>query len=82
MAIVENKYCILYNNDKSIRELFFGLNQSINTSLNIFGTNNYQDLVDYIYDNNLYEDENTRIDYKTLKFVEDSVEETLLNYDD
>jgi len=58
MAIVQNKYCVLYNNDKSIRELFFGLNQSINTSHNIFGTENYQDLVDYINNNNLYEDEN------------------------
>jgi len=82
MAIVQNKYCVLYNDDKSIRELFFSLNQSINTKHNIFGTDNYQDLVDYINNNNLYEDENTIIDYEKLKSVEDSVEETLFNYDD
>lgn len=82
MAIVQNKYCVLYNDDKSIRELFFGLNQSINTSHNIFGTENYQDLVDYINNNNLYEDENSFVDYKRLKNVENSVEETLFNYDD
>ena len=82
MAILQNKYCVLYNDDKSIKELFFGLNQSINTPHNIFGTNNYQDLVDYINNNNLYEDENSLVDYEKLKKVEDSVEETLFNYDD
>ena len=82
MAILQNKYCVLYNDDKSIKELFFGLNQSINTPHNIFGTNNYQDLVDYINNNNLYEDENSLVDYEKLKKVEESVEETLFNYDD
>jgi hypothetical protein len=82
MAVVQNKYCVLYNNDKSIIELFFDVNQSINTPHNIFGTDNYQDLVDYINNNNLYEDENSFVDYKRLKNVENSVEETLFNYDD
>ena len=82
MAIVLNKYCVLYNDDKSIKALFFGSNQSVNTPHSIYATNNYQDLVDYINDNNLYEDENTFIDYKKLKRVEESVEQTLLNYDD
>ena len=82
MAILQNKYCVLYNDDKSIIELFFNVNQSINTPHNIFGTDNYQDLVDYINNNNLYEDENSFVDYKRLKNVEDSVEETLFNYDD
>ena len=82
MAIVQNKYCVLYNDNKSIKELFFDVNQSINTPHNIYGTNNYQDLVDYINNNNLYEDENTIIDYEKLKKVEEGVEETLFNYDD
>jgi len=82
MAIVQNKYCVLYNDDKSIRELFFGLNQSINTSHNIFGTENYQDLVDYINNNNLYEDENSFVDYEKLKKLEEGVEETLFIYHD
>ena len=82
MVVVQNKYCVLYNDDKSIKELFFGLNQSIYTPHNIFGTNNYQDLVDYINNNNLYEDENSLVDYEKLKRVEDSVEETLFKYDD
>jgi len=82
MAVVENKYCVLYNNDKSIKELFFGLNQCIATPHNIYGTDNYQDLVDYINNNNLYEDENSLVDYKRLEEVQDSVEETLFNYDD
>ena len=82
MTIVEKKYCVLYNDDKSIKCLFFGLNQSINTTHNIFGTDNYQDLIDYIYDNNLYEDDNSLINYSKLKIVEDSVEQTLFNYND
>ena len=72
MAIVLNKYCVLYNDDKSIKALFFGSNQSVNTPHSIYGTNNCD----------LYEDENTFIDYKKLKRVEESVEQTLLNYDD
>ena len=82
MAIVVNKYCVLYNNDKSIKGFLFGANQSVNTTHNIFGTNNYQDLVDYINQNNLYEDENSLVDYKELKNVEEGVEETLFSYDD
>ncbi len=82
MAILQNKYCVLYNDDKSIRELFFGLNQSINTPHNIFGTDNYQDLVDYINNNNLYQDENSLIEYEKLKKLEEGVEETLFSYDD
>ena len=82
MAIVQNKYCVLFNDDKSIIELFFDVNQSINTPHNIFGTENYQDLVDYINNNNLYEDENSFVDYEKLKKLEEGVEETLFNYDD
>ncbi len=82
MAIVQNKYCILFNDDKSIKELFFASNQSINTRDNIFGTNNYQDLVDYINNNSLYEDENSLIEYEKLKNIEEGVEETLFSYDD
>lgn len=82
MAIVEKKYCVLYNDDKSIKEFFFGINQSINTPHNSFATDNYQDLVDYIYNNNLYEDKNTYIDYLKLKKIEQSVEQTIFNYDD
>ena len=82
MAIVEKKYCVIYDDDKAVKYLFFGLNQSINTPHNAFGTNVYQDLVDYIYDNNLYEDDKSNIDYKALKETEESVEETLFKFDD
>lgn len=82
MAIVVNKYCVLYNNDKSIKGFLFGANQSVNTTHNIFGTNNYQDLVDYIYNNNLFQDNHTNIDYKKLKRIEENVEQTLFNFDD
>jgi hypothetical protein len=82
MAIVVNKYCVLYNNDKSIKGFLFGANQSVNTTHNIFGTNNYQDLVDYIYNNNLFQDNHTNIDYNKLKRIEENVEQTLFNFDD
>tara|TARA_R110001592_G_scaffold225319_1_gene481138 strand:- start:237 stop:485 length:249 start_codon:yes stop_codon:yes gene_type:complete len=82
MAIVEKKYCVIYNDDKSIKEFFFGINQSINTPHNSFGTDNYQDLVDYIYNNNLYENDESYIDYSKLKNIEQSVEQTIFNYDD
>ncbi len=82
MAIVVNKYCVLYNDDKSIKGFLFGTNQSVNTPHNIFGTNNYQDLVDYIYNNNLFQDIHTHIDYNKLKRIEENVEQTLFNFDD
>jgi hypothetical protein len=82
MAIIEKKYCVLYNSDKSILTLLFSKNQSINTLHKSFGTDSYQDLVDFIYNNNLYEDDKSNINYKKLNRVEENVEETLLKYDD
>tara|TARA_B110000977_G_scaffold43781_1_gene59387 strand:- start:5455 stop:5703 length:249 start_codon:yes stop_codon:yes gene_type:complete len=82
MAIIEKKYCVLYNSDRSILTLLFSKNQSINTLHKSFGTDSYQDLVDFIYNNNLYEDDKSNINYKKLNRVEENVEETLLKYDD
>jgi|TARA_R110000803_G_C11947933_1_gene317337 hypothetical protein len=82
MAIIEKKYCVLYNSDKSILTLLFSKNQSINTLHKSFGTDSYQDLVDFIYNNNLYEDDKSNINYKKLNRLEENVEETLLKYDD
>jgi hypothetical protein len=48
----------------------------------VFETDTYNELVNYIYDENLYEDKNSYIDYETLKQVEVNVKETLLKYDD
>jgi hypothetical protein len=47
-----------------------------------FGTDSYQDLVDFIYNNNLYEDDKSNINYKKLNSLDENVEETLLKYDD
>tara|TARA_R110000824_G_scaffold6362_2_gene29504 strand:- start:7562 stop:7810 length:249 start_codon:yes stop_codon:yes gene_type:complete len=82
MAIIEKKYCVLYNSDRSILTLLFSKNQSINTLHKSFGTDSYQDLVDFIYNNNLYEDDKSNINYKKLNRLEENVEETLLKYDD
>ncbi len=82
MKIIEKKYCVLYTHDKAILKLLFADNQSISTPHNAFGTNNYQDLVDFIYNNNLYEDDKSNINYKKLNRLEENVEETLLKYDD
>ena len=82
MAIIEKKYCVLYNSDRSILTLLFSKNQSINTLHKSFGTDSYQDLVDFIYNNNLYEDDKSNINYKKLNRVDENVEETLLKYDD
>ena len=82
MAIIEKKYCVLYNSDKSILTLIFAENQNIVTPHNAFGTNNYQDLVDYIYNNNLYVDDKSSIDYQKLSRLEKNIEKTLFKYDD
>lgn len=82
MAIVEKKYCVIYSDDKSIKYILFGANQSINTPHNSFGTDNYQELVDYIYTISLFEDDSSNIDYDELKKVEEDVEETLFKFDD
>jgi hypothetical protein len=82
MTIVEKKYCVIYDDQKAIINLFFSDNNSVNTRLNIYGTNDYNDLVDFIYSNNLYEKNKSRINYSTLKQVQKDVEETLFKYDD
>tara|TARA_R110000744_G_scaffold252395_2_gene368183 strand:+ start:484 stop:732 length:249 start_codon:yes stop_codon:yes gene_type:complete len=82
MKIIEKKYCVLYTQDKAIITLMFAENQSISTSHNAFGTNNYQDLVNFIYDDNLYEDNKSSINYKKLNRLEKNVKKTLFKYDD
>ena len=82
MTVVENKYCVLYNNIKCITLMFFGDNISVSTSDNAYGTDNYADFVDFIYDNNLYLDDASNINFNKLKQYKEDVEETLFKYDD
>ena len=82
MKIIEKKYCVLYTHDKAILKLLFADNQSISTPHNAFGTNNYQDLVDFIYNNNLYVDDKSSINYQELGSLGKNIEKTLFKYDD
>jgi len=79
--VATKKYQIFYSSDKSIKFIIFGDSYSVTPFL-VFETDNYNELVNYIYDENLYEDKNSHIDYQTLKVVEDDVESTLFKYDD
>jgi|TARA_Y100000114_G_C11732068_1_gene314167 hypothetical protein len=74
-------YKLLYSSNKSIFYLSFG-NSEIHTPYLVYETDTYQDLIDFIYNENLYKDENTFIDLEDLKAVEPDVEETLFKYDD
>lgn len=79
--VATKKYQIIYSSDKKIKFVFFGDSYSVTPFL-VFETDNYNELVNYIYDENLYEDKNSYIDYETLKQVEEDVKETLIKYDD
>jgi hypothetical protein len=79
--VATKKYQIIYSSDKSIKFVFFGDSYCV-TPFIVFETDNYNELVNYIYDENLYEDKNSYIDYETLKQVEEDVKETLIKYDD
>lgn len=79
--VATKKYKLFYSNDKSIKFVFFGDSYSV-TPFIVFETDTYNELVNYIYDENLYEDKNSHIDYERLKQVEEDVKETLMKYDD
>ena len=83
MATVNNKYSLAYDNNKCILCVFIA-DDSVLASRkhNIYGTNNYQDLVDFIYDNNLYEGDDSNIDYVSLEKREENITNTLFKYDD
>ncbi len=79
--VATKKYKLFYSSDKSIKFVFFGDSHSV-TPFIVFETDNYNELVNYIYDENLYEDKNSKINYDNLKIVKDDVESTLFKYDD
>lgn len=79
--VATKKYKLFYSSDKSIKFIFFGDSYSV-TPFIVFETDTYGELVNYIYDENLYIDKFTKLDYETLKVVEDDVESTLFKYDD
>ena len=83
MATVNNKYCLLYDNQKCILGVFIADNGVLESRKhNLYGTNNYQDLVDFIYNNNLYEGDDSHIDYENLEIAEENITNTLFKYDD
>jgi hypothetical protein len=79
--VATKKYKVFYSSDKSIKFVLFGNSYSV-TPLIVFETDIYNELVNYIYDENLYNDENSYIDYESLKRVQENVKETLFKYDD
>ncbi len=79
--VATKKYQIIYSSDKTIKYVLFG-NCFTVTKFIVFETDNYNELVNYIYDENLYEDKNSKINYEKLKQVEEDVKETLIKYDD
>jgi len=83
MATVNNKYCLLYDNQKCILGVFIADNGVLVSRYhNLYGTNTYQDLVDFIYNNNLYEGDDSNIDYQNLERKEENITNTLFKYDD
>lgn len=83
MASVNNKYCIVYNAQNCILGVFIHNNGVLSSRYNnLYGTNNYQDLVDFIYNNNLYEGDESLINYKSLEKKEENITNTLFKYDD
>lgn len=79
--VAKKKYQIIYSSDKKIKYVLFGNSFTV-TKFLIFETDTYNELVNYIYNENLYIDESTKLDYESLKAVEDDVESTLFKYDD
>ena len=79
--LATKKYQIIYSIDKTIKYVLFGNSFTV-TKFLAFETNDYDTLVNYIYNENLYIDESTKLDYESLKAVKDDVESTLFKYDD
>lgn len=79
--VATKKYQIIYSSDKAIKYVLFGNSFTV-TKFSLFETNDYDTLVNYIYDENLYTDKNSKINYNDLKTVKDDVESTLFKYDD
>jgi hypothetical protein len=79
--VFKKKYQVIYSQDKAIKFIFFGDNLT-STSFLGFDTDNYQQLVNYIYDENIYLNETSRIDFDYLKMEQNDVETTLFKYDD
>lgn len=83
MATVNNKYCLVYNNQKCILGVFIADNGVLASRYhNLYGSNNYQDFVDFIYNNNLYEGDDSNINYVSLEKKEENIRNTLFKYDD
>lgn len=79
--LATKKYQIIYSIDKTIKYVLFGNSFTV-TKFLAFETNDYDTLVNYIYNENLYIDENSKINYDDLRKVKDNVESTLFKYDD
>ena len=84
MATVNNKYSLVYDNQKCILGVFIADNNSVLASRNhnLYGSNNYQDFIDFIYDNNLYEGDDSKIDFERLEKRQENITNTLFKYDD
>lgn len=82
MNSTEKKYCVSYDDLKAIKTVVFNQSSVLYTHFNMFDTNKYEDLVDFIYNNNLYANKESYIDYSQLSEVEPTIKETLFKYDD
>lgn len=78
---VGNGYKLVYNDKNQIEHLSFGSSHLI-TKKNFFATEDFNELVNFIYDNNIYCLQQKNINYKTLEEQIEGVEKLLFKYDD
>ena len=64
--VATKKYQIIYSSNKEIKYVLFGNSFTV-TKFLIFETDTYNELVNYIYNENLYINEHTKLDYESLK---------------
>lgn len=77
----KGNYVVVYKSNKQIYTIKFG-DLRVSTSKEIYASNDYDDFVNFIYDNQLYLNEKSKVNFKHLKRVIPNVEETLFLYDD
>ncbi len=76
------QYTVIYNNHKRIEIILCNKNSNIITKNNFFTTDVYQELIDFIYNNNLFKDNDLLINYDELEELQPNAKETLFKYDD
>ena len=81
-VIADKKFIVIYDNYKLIKSIISSKGNVVHTKLNIFGSDKYSEFKNYIYDNNLYEGNASKINYSELEKVQKNMSTTLFKFDD